>query len=166
MNCSNYFQRKDFFKRYPGECNCNASIKNLIDFFFLFFLLHLLHSRQNETGSVNTNERLDFQKRRLQFINCIFTYKNSLSDFILGECYDAKNCFVITSPCCPPEVAVAFSSHARILGECSTIHSPPSIFFKVEISSCTLIPLLFQDQSTVAQRAETTVAECFLTSCV
>ena len=26
--------------------------------------------------------------------------------------------------------------------------------------------LLYQDQSTVAQRAETTVAECFLTSCV
>ena len=38
------------------------------------------------------------------------------------------------------------------------------IFFEVEISSRTLIPLLSQDQSTVAQRAETTVAECSLTS--
>ena len=33
-------------------------------------------------------------------------------------------------------------SLARILGECSTIHSPPALFwFKVEISSRTLIPL-------------------------
>ena len=39
-------------------------------------------------------------------------------------------------------------------------------FFLVEISSRTLIPLFGQDQSTVGQRAETTVAECSLTSCV
>ena len=26
-------------------------------------------------------------------------------------------------------VVVAFSSRARILGECSTIHSPPALFF-------------------------------------
>ena len=38
-------------------------------------------------------------------------------------------------------------------------------FFKVEISSRKLIPLLGQDQSTVAQRPETTITECFLTSC-
>ena len=38
---------------------------------------------------------------------------------------------------------------------------PPEV---VEISSRTLIPLLGQDQSTVAQRAETTVTECSLTS--
>ena len=40
---------------------------------------------------------------------------------------------------------VAFSSHAMIWGECSTIHSPPALFFffffKVEISSRTLISL-------------------------
>ena len=39
---------------------------------------------------------------------------------------------------------VAFSSRARILGECSTIHSPPTrflYFLWVEISLCTLIPL-------------------------
>ena len=36
--------------------------------------------------------------------------------------------------------------------------------FEVEISSRTLILTLGQDQSTVAQRAETTVAECSLTS--
>ena len=40
------------------------------------------------------------------------------------------------------------------------------IFFKVEISWRTVIPLFGQDQSTVAQRAVTTVTECSLTSCV
>ena len=39
-------------------------------------------------------------------------------------------------------------------------------FFKAEIRSRILIPLLGQDQFTVARRAETTVAECSLTSCV
>ena len=39
-------------------------------------------------------------------------------------------------------VVVAFSWLAKILGECSTIHSPPEVvFFKVEISSRTLSPL-------------------------
>ena len=41
-------------------------------------------------------------------------------------------------------VVVAFSSRARILGKCSTIHSPPALFFfffKVEMSLRTLIPL-------------------------
>ena len=37
-------------------------------------------------------------------------------------------------------------------------------FFKVEIRLRTLIPLFWQDQSIVAQRAETTVAECSPTS--
>ena len=36
----------------------------------------------------------------------------------------------------------------------------------VEIISHTLIPLLRQDRSTVAQRAKTTAAECSLMSCV
>ena len=67
-------------------------------------------------------------------------------------------------------VVRAFSSPERILGDCSTIHSPPAIFclfVEVAISSRTLIPL-FRPGSvhTVAQRAETTVAECSLTSCV
>ena len=39
-------------------------------------------------------------------------------------------------------------------------------FSEVEISSRTLIPLFGQDQSTVTQRAETTVTECSLTSCM
>ena len=39
-------------------------------------------------------------------------------------------------------------------------------FFEVEISLCTLIPSLCQDESIVAQWAETTVAKCSLTSCV
>ena len=55
---------------------------------------------------------------------------------------------------------VAFSSCSRILGEHSTIHSLPVLFFsffKVEISSHSLIPLLGQVQSTVAQQAGRTV---------
>ena len=43
-------------------------------------------------------------------------------------------------------VEVAFSSPARILGECSTVHFPSALFFfffffKMEISSSTLISL-------------------------
>ena len=39
----------------------------------------------------------------------------------------------------------AFSSRARILGECSTIHSLPALFIVsiIIISSRTLIPLLY-----------------------
>ena len=37
--------------------------------------------------------------------------------------------------------AVAFSSLVRILGECLTVHSMSVLFFKMEISSRTLIPL-------------------------
>ena len=63
----------------------------------------------------------------------------------------------------------AFSSLTRILGECSTIHSSFAIFFqffyfKVEVSLCTLILLIWQEQSTMAQWAETTEAKCSLTS--
>ena len=64
---------------------------------------------------------------------------------------------------------VASSSLARIRGECSTVLPRPRFFSlpKVEISSRTLVPLfLGKDQSTVAQRAETTVAEWSLTNCV
>ena len=61
-------------------------------------------------------------------------------------------------------VVMGFSSLSRMLGECSTIRSPSalfSFFLEVEISSRTLIPLLGQDLSTVAQRAETTVGRMF-----
>ena len=69
---------------------------------------------------------------------------------------------------------VAFFSIARTLGEGSTSYSPPVfllllllflllllLLFSVEINLSTPIPLFFlgQDQSTVAQRAETTEAE-------
>ena len=47
---------------------------------------------------------------------------------------------------------MAFSSLAKILGECSTIHSPPALFLYFFHS-------LGQDQSTETQRAETTGAE-------
>ena len=56
---------------------------------------------------------------------------------------------------------MAFSSLVMILGECLVIHSMPALFccccVEVEISLHTLIPLLCQDQSTVAQQAEVTV---------
>ena len=63
-------------------------------------------------------------------------------------------------------VVVAFSSLARILGVRFDDSFPACVsffFFKVEISSRTSFPLFSccQEQSTVAQRAETTVAECF-----
>ena len=65
------------------------------------------------------------------------------------------------------------SSLARISGECSTIHSPPALFFfifffflKWGLARAHLFHSLVQDQSTVAQRAETTVAKCSPTSCV
>ena len=67
-------------------------------------------------------------------------------------------------------VVLAYSSRARILGECSTIHSPPALFFffffKWRLSRAQYFYSLGQDQSTVAQRTETTVTECSLTSCV
>ena len=66
---------------------------------------------------------------------------------------------------------VAFSLCARILGECSTIHSPPArffvcLFFKQKLAHTHLFYSLSQDQSTVAWRAEMTVNECSPMSCV
>ena len=69
---------------------------------------------------------------------------------------------------------VAFSSRARIWGECWTIHFPPALFFfffffflfKWRVARINQLHPSGQYQSTVAQRAETTVTECFLTSCV
>ena len=71
-------------------------------------------------------------------------------------------------------MVVAFSSRARILGECSTVQSSPGIIIIIIIiiilSGDLLAPtnstLLGQDQSTAAQRAETTVTECSPMSCV
>ena len=72
-------------------------------------------------------------------------------------------------------VVVDLSSLARILRERSTMYSQPalfssssssSFFFFVEFSSRKLIHSLGQDQSTVVQRAEMTVAERSLASCV
>ena len=58
-----------------------------------------------------------------------------------------------------------FSSFAKIFWDCSTIHSPPlgcccCFFCNVEMSSRTLTPhFMSQDESTVAQRTELTVAD-------
>ena len=56
-------------------------------------------------------------------------------------------------------VVVDFSSRARVLGECLRIHSPPALFFKVEISLRKLIPLL-------RPGAVMTVAECSMKICL
>ena len=63
-----------------------------------------------------------------------------------------------------------FSSLARIWEQFDN-SSPParfifSFFFKVRLTRAHYFHSLGQDQSTVAQRAETTVAEYTLTSCV
>ena len=65
-------------------------------------------------------------------------------------------------------MCMAFSSHARIMGECSVNQSPPALsfffsFFKVEISWDGPNKFLWaKDQSTVAQQAEMTVDKCSL----
>ena len=69
-------------------------------------------------------------------------------------------CFDFMSVGSTFSLLVAFSSLVRILGECTTIHPQPVLFsfsfLMVKISSCTLQFLsLCQDQSTVAQQAET-----------
>ena len=59
-------------------------------------------------------------------------------------------------------------SHAKIMGEGSMNHAPPPplFLFEVEVSSRAPIPSLeVKDQSTVAQRADMTVDERFLTNC-
>ena len=60
-----------------------------------------------------------------------------------------------------------FASLAKSLREGLTIHSPSALlffFFKVEISSRTNSTFLGNDQSKMAQWAETTMNKCFLTS--
>ena len=57
---------------------------------------------------------------------------------------------------CHRKVVVAFSSLARIWGECLKIHSPSVLFFfflKWRLACADLFHCLGQDQSTVAQRA-------------
>ena len=67
-------------------------------------------------------------------------------------------------------VVVFFPSLERILGECTTIHSLPMLFllffFRWRLTCTCSFHSIGQNQSTVAQRAEMTVAKCSLTSCV
>ena len=72
--------------------------------------------------------------------------------------YNAPQCSAVYS--CT--LVVAFSSRARVLGECSTVHSLPALFFflKWRLARANLFYSLGQDQSTVVQRAVTTVTEC------
>ena len=60
-------------------------------------------------------------------------------------------------------MVVAFSSLARIFGRMFDHSFPACVFFFFFLK---WRHSLGQDQSTVAERAETTVAECFLTNCV
>ena len=61
-----------------------------------------------------------------------------------------------------------FSSFARILGQGFTIHSLPALFFFSSGDQLAHTNFTFKPGSVriVAQRAETTVAECFQASCV
>ena len=65
-------------------------------------------------------------------------------------------------------MVVAFSLLTRILGESLTIHSSPALFFflKWRLARTHEFHFLGQDQSTIAQWPEMTVAECFLSSCM
>ena len=58
-----------------------------------------------------------------------------------------------------------FLDNVRPFAPCLCLFLLLLLFFQVEISSRTLSHSLCLDQSTVAQRAEATVAECFLTGC-
>ena len=65
-------------------------------------------------------------------------------------------------------VVVAFSSLARIWGEGHSFIPRLRFFFffKWESARAQQFHFLGKDQSTVAQRAKTAVAECSMTSCV
>ena len=60
---------------------------------------------------------------------------------------DSLNAYALSfSVCVCVCVCVCVPSHARVLGECLTIHSLPVLFFfKVEISLHTLIPLFMPE---------------------
>ena len=59
---------------------------------------------------------------------------------------------------------VAFSSLAMILGEGSNIHCPPRLFFFFLKERLYIFHSLGQNQSMVAQHAETTVVKCSMRS--
>ena len=65
-------------------------------------------------------------------------------------------------------VVVTFFSCARILGECSTINSPPALFFffLVEISSRRLIPLFRPGSAHNGSASWDDCDRVFVTSCV
>ena len=83
---------------------------------------------------------------------------SSLSSFAAR----ASCCKFNTNSCMrqPLAVVVAF------WGECSTLHSLLELLFFLNFKNKTNSTLSCQDQSTVAQRAETIVSEFSLTSCV
>ena len=77
----------------------------------------------------------------------------------------------IDSICTPNgkcDAGVVFSSHAKLCGRFQR-HIPPAVLFVFFNGASSRTPIPFskaKDQSTVAQRAETTVGELSLTSCV
>ena len=78
-----------------------------------------------------------------------------------GRSWFKSNCRIvrITVNMCSIMFGGGFSSCVRILGECSTVHSPPALL-KWKLACAHLFHSLGQDQSTVAQQAETTDRLC------
>ena len=87
------------------------------------------------------------------------------SDVAAGEDGFVRSCYGGSSA---GSFSLAFKDLGRGGGEIPRFIPRHSFFFffKWRVSSRTPIPLSGQVHSTVAQRAETTVAECFLRSCV
>ena len=87
--------------------------------------------------------------RIVQFANTVLEFKQKVllrNGLMPRMPYDVTSAETELTLVVVVVVVVAFSSRARILGECSTNHSPPALFFllKVGISLRTLIPLFTQ----------------------
>ena len=99
---------------------------------FYFHLVNLILA-WNSTTSASLNG----QYPHLQCSTCIWLSEHTKTVACCRDFAESRFLFIFLQPL----VLLAFSSLARILGKCSAIHSPPAVFFKVEISSHTLIPL-------------------------
>ena len=84
--------------------------------------------------------------------------------------WTVTDCIQVASTLVPPVcnwlTFIALSLLAKILGERLIIHSPLRFFFFWSADQIVQFHSLCQDQSTVAQWAETTLAKCSLTSCL
>ena len=109
-------------------------------------------SLQEPASSVKLENSLS--KRTSNTVCVMYKIMNGLVDVSLGACPSLGNGFFL-----------ACEDFGGKLDD--SFHAFAFFFFKVEISPCTPVHFFSgQDQSTVAQRAETTVAVCFLTRCL